>query len=63
MGCYNSIIAEKGGDNLIEEIHADERPLGLYIFSDDLYAENKIINNTDSGGAGINCTALQGAIP
>jgi coniferyl-aldehyde dehydrogenase len=47
----------------IDEINAGERPLGLYVFGDDLDAANKIINNTNSGGAAINCAALQGALP
>ena len=47
----------------IDEINAGERPLGLYVFGDDLEAANKIINNTNSGGAAINVAALQGALP
>jgi coniferyl-aldehyde dehydrogenase len=47
----------------IDEINAGERPLGLYVFGDDIDAANKIINNTNSGGAAINCAALQGALP
>jgi coniferyl-aldehyde dehydrogenase len=50
-------------DTAIDEINAGERPLGLYVFGDDLDAANKIINNTNSGGAAINCAALQGALP
>ena len=50
-------------ESAIDEINAGERPLGLYVFGDDLDAANKIINNTNSGGAAINCAALQGALP
>jgi len=35
----------------------------LYVFSDDLEEANKIIDNTNSGGAAINCVAMQGALP
>lgn len=47
----------------IDEINAGERPLGLYVFGDDIDAANKILENTNSGGAAINCIALQGALP
>jgi coniferyl-aldehyde dehydrogenase len=53
-------------DNLedaIDEVNAGERPLGLYVFSHDLDAANKVVNNTNSGGAGINNIAMQGALP
>ncbi|KAK5061469.1 hypothetical protein LTR84_008013 [Exophiala bonariae] len=50
-------------DAAVEEINAGERPLGLYVFGDDIDAANKIIDNTNSGGAAINCAALQGALP
>jgi coniferyl-aldehyde dehydrogenase len=50
-------------DTSIDEINAGERPLGLYVFSPDVNAANTIINNTNSGGAAINCVALQGALP
>jgi len=50
-------------ESAIDEINDGERPLGLYVFSDDLEAANKIINNTNSGGAAINCAAMQGALP
>jgi coniferyl-aldehyde dehydrogenase len=47
----------------IDSINDGERPLGLYVFSSDLEAANKIIDNTNSGGAAINCAAMQGALP
>jgi coniferyl-aldehyde dehydrogenase len=50
-------------EDAIDEINDGERPLGLYVYSDDLDAANKIIDNTNSGGAAINCAAMQGALP
>lgn len=50
-------------EDAIDEINDGERPLGLYVFSDDMDAANKIIDNTNSGGAAINCVAFQGALP
>lgn len=50
-------------ESAIDEINAGERPLGLYIYTDDMAAADKIIDNTNSGGAAINCAAMQGALP
>jgi coniferyl-aldehyde dehydrogenase len=50
-------------ESAIDEINAGERPLGLYVFGEDLDAANKIIDKTNSGGAAINCAAIQGALP
>ncbi|KFY09948.1 hypothetical protein V492_05280 [Pseudogymnoascus sp. VKM F-4246] len=47
----------------IDEINAGDRPLGLYVFDDDVDAATKIIDRTNSGGAAINCAAIQGALP
>lgn len=50
-------------EDAIDDINEGERPLGLYVFSEDLAAADKIIDNTNSGGAAINCAAMQGALP
>jgi coniferyl-aldehyde dehydrogenase len=50
-------------ETAIDEVNDGERPLGLYVFGDDIEAANKIIDNTNSGGAAINCAAMQGALP
>lgn len=50
-------------EDAIDEINANERPLGLYVYSDDPAAADAIIDNTNSGGAAINCAAMQGALP
>ena len=50
-------------ESAINEINAGERPLGLYVYSDDLKEAGRIIDNTNSGGAAINCAAIQGALP
>jgi coniferyl-aldehyde dehydrogenase len=57
------IIPYTNLEEAIDEINNGERPLGLYVFSDDLEAADKIIDNTNSGGAAINCAAMQGALP
>lgn len=50
-------------DAALDTINAGERPLGLYVYSDDMDTANNIVNNTNSGGAAINCSALQAALP
>jgi coniferyl-aldehyde dehydrogenase len=57
------VIPYKKLEDAIDEINDGERPLGLYVFSDDIAAANEIIDNTNSGGAAINCAAMQGALP
>jgi coniferyl-aldehyde dehydrogenase len=57
------IIPYQNLEDAIDEINDGERPLALYVFSDDMAAANKIIDNTNSGGAAINCIAMQGALP
>lgn len=50
-------------DEAIERINAGERPLGLYVFSDDETTVSRILEQTISGGAAINACAVQGALP
>ena len=50
-------------ESAIDEINEGERPLGLYVYSDNPKEADKIIDNTNSGGAAINCAAMQGALP
>lgn len=47
----------------IDEINDGERPLGLYVFSEDQAVSDYVINNTNSGGASVNACAMQGALP
>ena len=50
-------------DQAIASINAGERPLGLYIFSDDAALADKIIADTHSGGVAVNACAVQSALP
>jgi coniferyl-aldehyde dehydrogenase len=43
-------------------INAGERPLGLYVFGEDMALNERILRDTCSGGAAINACALQGAV-
>lgn len=48
-------------DEVIEYINAGERPLGLYLFSNDKATQEKVIYNTLSGGVCLNETLLHAA--
>jgi coniferyl-aldehyde dehydrogenase len=50
-------------DSALTSINEGKRPLGLYVFSDDATEIERIINNTNSGGVGVNSCAVQGALP
>ncbi|WP_286240201.1 coniferyl aldehyde dehydrogenase [Neptuniibacter halophilus] len=45
-------------DQVIEYINAGERPLALYLFSNDKSLQDKVVYNTLSGGVSINDTLL-----
>lgn len=57
------IIPYDNLESAIDDVNAGERPLGLYVYSENVDEANKIIDNTNSGGAAINCAAMQGALP
>jgi coniferyl-aldehyde dehydrogenase len=48
-------------DEVITQIQADERPLGIYIFSNQPELIERLRRNTSSGGFCVNAAALQGA--
>ena len=45
-------------DQVLEYIHHRDRPLALYLFSDDKKTQEKVIRKTRSGGVCLNDTAL-----
>jgi coniferyl-aldehyde dehydrogenase len=50
-------------DEAIAYVNAGDRPLGLYVFAQDLAAAEDVLARTVSGGACINTCAVQGVIP
>lgn len=44
-------------------INAGERPLGVYVFGDDLALIERVLGDTISGGAAVNTCAVQSALP
>ncbi len=50
-------------DDALAELNAGERPLGLYVYSEDAELAEDVLRRTTSGGACVNVCALQGALP
>jgi coniferyl-aldehyde dehydrogenase len=55
------IITYDSFDEAISRIQAGERPLGIYIFSDQFALIERLRNSTSSGGFCVNSASLQGA--
>jgi coniferyl-aldehyde dehydrogenase len=47
----------------LARVNAGERPLGLYVYSQDAEVADTVLRQTTSGGACVNVCALQGALP
>lgn len=50
-------------DRAVASINAGEKPLGLYVFGEDMQLMEHVLAETSSGGAAINACAIQGALP
>jgi coniferyl-aldehyde dehydrogenase len=50
-------------DEAIAFVNSGERPLGLYVYSEDEDAAESVLERTLSGGAAVNACAAQGALP
>ena len=57
------VIPYEDVDDVVERINAGERPLGVYVFSDDQALVDHVLAETSSGGAAVNTCAIQGALP
>ena len=57
------VVPYENLQDAIDGINAGERPLGLYVFSDDEAVADRVLANTTSGGAAVNTCAIQGALP
>ncbi len=63
---FGPILPVKGYDTLdqaIDHVNAGERPLALYVFSQDETVADDVLRRTTSGGACVNCAAVHGALP
>jgi coniferyl-aldehyde dehydrogenase len=62
---FGPILPVKAYDSLeeaIEYVNAGERPLALYVFSQDASAAEEVLRRTTSGGACVNSAAVHGAL-
>lgn len=50
-------------DKVIDDINKHDKPLALYLFTEDKYIEQKVINSTSSGGVTINDIILHVSNP
>jgi coniferyl-aldehyde dehydrogenase len=50
-------------DDAIGYVNAGERPLALYVFSQDEQVADDVLRRTTSGGACVNAAAVHGALP
>jgi coniferyl-aldehyde dehydrogenase len=56
------ILAYDDVDEVIARVNAGERPLGLYVYTDDMGLAEQVANQTSSGAVGVNVSLLQGAL-
>jgi coniferyl-aldehyde dehydrogenase len=49
--------------DVIDRVNAGDRPLGLYVFSDDAAFIDEITEHTHSGGVAVNAVAMQAGLP
>ena len=57
------VVAYDDLASAVASINAGERPLGLYVFSDDQAVTDHVLDQTSSGGAAVNTCAMQSALP
>ncbi len=56
------VIPYDAVDEVIERINASDRPLGVYVFGDDVATIDHILSETVSGGAAVNAAAIQAGL-
>jgi coniferyl-aldehyde dehydrogenase len=57
------IVPYRTIDDAIAYVNARERPLALYVFTDDRATADAVVSRTTSGGACVNSVAVHAAIP
>ncbi|KEQ53896.1 aldehyde dehydrogenase family protein [Sphingobium chlorophenolicum] len=50
-------------EDVIDRINAGERPLAVYVFSEDEEQIARVLDQTTTGGAAVNLCAIQGGLP
>ena len=56
------VIPYDSVDEVIERINAGDRPLGIYVFGEDIDAIDHVLGETVSGGGAVNACAIQAGL-
>ena len=56
------VIPYDDTESVIERINASDRPLGVYVFGEDVATIDHILSETTSGGAAVNAAAIQAGL-
>jgi len=57
------VLTVDGVQEAIDVINAGDKPLALYVFTENLALADLVLDRTSSGGAGVNCTVLHVSSP
>jgi coniferyl-aldehyde dehydrogenase len=57
------IVSYRSLDDAIAYVNERERPLALYVFTDDATVADRVLSSTTSGGACVNSIATHAALP
>jgi aldehyde dehydrogenase (NAD+) len=57
------VLAVDGVDEAIEAVRSHDKPLALYVFSEDQAVVDRVVSSTSSGGVAVNATLLHLAVP
>jgi aldehyde dehydrogenase (NAD+) len=57
------VVAVDGVHEAIDLVNAGDKPLALYVFTENLALADLVIERTSSGGAGVNCTVTHVTSP
>jgi len=57
------IVSYRGVDDAIAYVNQRDRPLALYVFTDDASAADDVLARTTSGGASVNAIATHASLP
>jgi aldehyde dehydrogenase (NAD+) len=58
LGPVLPVVTVDGVQEAIDVVNARDKPLALYVFTENLSLADLVIDRTSSGGVGVNCTVL-----
>jgi acyl-CoA reductase-like NAD-dependent aldehyde dehydrogenase len=63
FGPILSVLLMKDLDEAIQYVNDHEKPLGLYVFTNDQANADRVINETSSGGVTVNGVVIHASVP